>query len=711
MELRHEADEQEARLADLVSVVRDTVRRRWLTLVLVAGAVLIAGVVAISFLTPIYTATARIRLDPTRNPLVTASQANKTELSDEAIQTEVSAIRSPDLARAVVKKLDLTSDPELAGDMSKAAGADVATAEGREAAVVNAVLSRITVERERQTYILDVHATSVSAAKAARIANAFAQAYVEYRLANRTSTAENQSEWFQQRLKELGEEARVADARVADFRARAGLAQSAATNSSAGTITDQQVAPVSANLASAESDAASARAGLAQARAQVSRGRTDTVSEVLNNNVISDLRRQRAEVIRTQADTEARYGERHPESVRIREQLAALDDQIAQESNRVVASLQSTANTAEARAGSLRGTLGQLERQRSVNTRNAVLADSLEREAQAKRQLYDRMSQLSLQSMQAARASFAQVEVADQAKTPSRPTSPNKPLLYALTLLAALGAGGATVAVQELTGGGFRSTDQIERQLGIPVLAAVPKVARGANPADVLLDKPTSMFAEALRIARAAVLGQKGQAPPKIVAVTSALPSEGKTTSAVSFARTMAIAGGRTLLIECDVRRAAVRKLVRHAVPAVGLVEVLHDEATLEEAIVPGDVANLDEVLVLEPYFSAENLFGGGKFEAMLDRMRDRYDHIILDLPPLMGLADGRALAVLADAVVMIVKWQGTPVSAATAAVNWLRSDGANPVGAMYTMVDSSAQNVGGLYYYSKQYSEYYQSA
>lgn len=709
MEVRHEADEYEARLADVISVVRDTIRRRWKILAAVTAAVFILGVVAVSFMTPKYTSTAKVRLDPSRNPLATNAQAQRAELTPEAIETEVTAIRSLDLARSIVRAYGLSGDPEFTAGLEDNP-AYAGNSEARENALAAAVLKQLSVDREKLTYVLNVRFTSVDSLKAAKLANAFADGYIESRTSSKVGTAERQSAWFQQRLDELSKEASEAEGRAADFRAAAGIAESSAANGNVGTIADQLVAPLAGSLASAESDAAAARSNLAAARAQVARGGLDAVSEVLGSQVIADLRRQRAEVLRSKGEVEARYGERHPESIRVRDQLAALDSQIDAEARRVVGSLQATAAAAEARASSLRSSLSQLENERERSTRDSVTAASLEREAAAKRALYDKMSQMSLESMQAARLSIAQAEVVDRAEPQPRPTSPNKPLLYALSLLVALAAGAGTIAVLEMTSGGFRSVEEVQDQLGMPVLAVVPKVPKGQNPADLMLEKPTSMFAESYRIARAAVLGVKGTRSPKVIAVTSSLPAEGKTTSAVAFARTLATAGSRTLLMECDVRRAAVRQIVRTPVPAVGLIEVLHGEASIDEAIHAGDVPNLDQVLVLSPFFSAENLFGEGRMEQLLGALRDRYDHIVLDLPPLMGLADGRFLAVLADATTLVVKWNSTPVAAATSALNWLRSDGSNPVGVLYTQVDPSAQAVGGLYYYSKQYSDYYQA-
>lgn len=709
MEIRQEAQDYEARLADVVSVVRDTVRRRWLMLLGLTAAVFLATVVLVSLMTPQYVATAKVRLDPGRNPLAKDAQSTRAELAPEAIDTEVTAIKSSDLAREIVKARGLASEPEFAKVLSKSSGATLGNSDTRDAIVANAVLNQLTVSREKLTYVLNVSFRSTNPVDAANLANAFAEGYIEARTTGRVAVAREQNKWFQQQLDQLLREASTADARVAEYRARAGIVESSTQNSAGGTIADQQVAPLSGTLAGAQSDAAAARANLAAARGQVARGNLDAVSAVLVSPVITDLRRQRTAALQARTEIAARYGEDHPESLRVRDQLTQIDGQMAAEARRIVSSLQATSDSAQARVDSLHGSLSQLEAERTRNVRDATTAQGLESEAAAKHALYDKMSQLSLDSVQAAGATIAQAEVIDKARPAARPSSPNKPLLYALGLLIGVGLGGATIGAQEVLSGGFRSVEDLEARLGLPVLAVVPAVPKAKVPADLMLEHPTSMFAEAFRIARTAILGTRGQAEVKVIAITSSLPNEGKTTSAVAFARTLAIANARTLLLECDVRRAAVRQIVKSGTPKIGLVELLHGEADLDHVIQSGDVPNLDQILVTGPYFSAENLFGEGRMEKLLEVLRDRYDHIVLDLPPLMGLADGRYLASLADATVLVVKWNSTPVAAASSAVSWLRNDGGNVIGTLCAQVDASAHAVGGLYYYSKRYADYYQ--
>lgn len=704
MEMKHEADEYEARLSDVISVVQNTLRRRWKIFAAVSLVVIIAGIVLISLMTPIYSATAKIRLEPEKSSPTTNSARAPKELSDEAIETEASSVRSLEVARSVVQSENLMADPVYTGALETTASS-TATPEARETIVANAVLEHLSVARESLSFNLNISFSAQDPIKAARIANAFARNYLELRREKRGEAARQQNIWFQERLDELGRDAAAAEGRAVAFRSRAGILEGGV----GGTIVDQQVAPLAGSLAAAESDAAAARASLAAARSQMARGGLESVSKVLDSPVIADLRRQRAQVMIENKEIQERYGARHPEAIRMQGQLESLDRQIAAEARRVVSSLEAAAAAANARAQSLGGSLKNIEGEREQSAAANSTAYALEREAQAKRALYDNMSKFSLDTTQEVTAQFDQAEYTP-ATPPQKPSRPNKPLLYGLAFLVGLAAGAAVIAIQEMMSGGFQSVEELETQVGLPVLAVVPKVSDNESPAQMMLERPTSMFSESFRIARTAIFGGAGNPNIKVIAITSSLPAEGKTTSAVAFARTLAIAGSRTLLLECDIRRASIQQVLQIPSPKQGIVEVLHGEVDVDAAITEGEVPNLDRLLTVSPYFSAENLFGEGRMETLLADLRQKYDYIVLDLPPLMGLADGRYVATFADATALIVKWRSTPVAAVKSAVNWLRGDGARPIGVIFTQVDSSAQSVGGLYYYSKQYAGYYQS-
>lgn len=696
----------EARLADVLRTARDVIRRRLLMLLIVAGLVTAIGVVLTLRITPVFTGVARVQIDPTRNPLRSANEA-QAQLASEAIETEVSVANSVAVARTVVQRLNLDKDPEFIEGLDEAIASGKLTKVGRSDAVVTRVRQQLAVSREKLTYIIAIRFTSKDPTKAARIANAFATAYLDAKVGSNIGTAERQFSFFQKRLNELGNEARAADAKVAQYKSQYGIL-SGGQNNPQTTIVDQQIAPLAIQLAQADAAAASARAELAQAQSQVRSGRIDAVSDVLTSTTIQDLRSQRAQVARALGEIEDRYGPRHPETARVRDQLAQVDRLLREESARVIRSLQSQAASATAMSSSLRSDMRNLEGRQVESVRASVIADSLQREADGAHTAYDRMAQLAFETRQASQNSIAQAKIVDAADAPQMPSWPNRPLLMLLSLLVGVGAGIAVITVQELMVSGMRSVEDVENELGIPLLGAVPAMRKVARPADLLVEKPTSQFAEALRNARASIMGVKSDVKPKVIALTSAMPSEGKTTTALSLARTMAMNGQRTIILDVDVRRAQLRQILGTTSNGPGTVEVLRGETSYEQAIEASGLENLDQIIVNKPYFSSENLFGNDSMPNLLEELAERYEVIVLDLPPLLGLADGRFLAALADAVVMVIKWDATPQHAVSTALNSLRADGSNVIGAIYTMVDSSSESVGAYYYYSKKYSAYY---
>lgn len=698
----------EARLSDLIVTVRDVLRRRFLVLIAITIGVTVIGVVAAFRITPTYQGVTRIQIDPSRNPLARAQNEAQAQLASEAIETEVAVINSIDVARTVVKRLNLTNDREFGGGPMPT-GQKALSPEVKIDAVARNVNQHLNAARDRLTYIIAIKFNSQNSKKSALIANAFATAYLDQKVGNKIGTAERQEQWFRNRMDELAADVRIADEKVAQFQAQAGIVRGA--SNSQGTIVDQQVGPLSLQMASAESIAAEARSKELSARAQVSRGHLDSVTDVRESGTIQELRKQRALIVQTLQEMKIRYGEKYPDLTKVRDQLQAVDKQITDESSRVLRSLDADATAAEARAGSLRASMSRLSQKQSENARASVIAASLQRDADGKHDAFDKMAQLVLESRQAAQNSIAQARIIDTAEAPLLPSWPNRPLLFVLSFIAGFGIGIAVITTQELMVSGLRSVADAEDLLGVPLIAAVPNVKGNKRPADLLIEKPTSQFAEALRNARASIIGLRGQQRPKIIALTSALPNEGKTTTVLALARTMALNGDRTIIIDADVRRAQLRQVSTGERPQNGLVEILHGDAPFEAAIHSGGIENLDQILTLKPHFSSENLFGNDRMPQLLEYLSERYDVIMLDLPPLVGLADGRFLAALADAVALVIKWDTTPKHAVAAAASWLKSDGANLVGGIYSMVDTSSQSVGAYYYYSKKYSGYYQDA
>ena len=685
-------DDQALGLKSLISIFR---RRIWAFISVAVMTMLVVTVITF-LLPPKYDALARLKIDPP-SALSSSTGESAKGLSPETLETEVNVIKSYDMAREVARRLRL--------DQTITTGKPA----NRLNAATGVLLGGLTVDRERTAYIINIRFRSDQPDQGARIANAFAETYIETNVGSRTGTAAKQAEWLNQRLRAMGADVTTADARLAQYRAQAGIVQGAG-----GTVTDQQIAPISNQLATAQSNAAEAHAKLTSGSQQLNSGGLDAVSGALYSPVIADLRRQRATILQTMTDVESRYGPKHPESVKAGQQLRSVDGQIDAEAKRVYSALQSDAAAADARVASLRSSLGTIKGEQESNARANVTAEGLERDAQIKRESYDRMAKLRDDANQQARNSLAQAEIIDRAKPSIWPSSPNRPLLLAVGLVLAMTLGVGAVAAREMTSSGLRTMAEIEGRTGYPLLASVPRLTKsqqGAgmiSPADMIVLKPGSLYAEAFRNIRTSLITTHPRNDPQVLAMVSSVPEEGKTTSALSLARILSLNGDRTLLLDCDLRRGALRKAVPPAAENhPGIVEVLSGETALADALIADQVAGLSILSVRESHFAAADPFSGEAMKTLLATLRQDYDRIIIDTPPLLGVAEARTLACLADAVILVVKWDETRTDAVSGSVGLLRGDGAHVAGTLYSMVDVHSEAIGSIYY-SRKYAHYY---
>lgn len=689
------------RRAVTLGSVGDAIRRRWIVVVVIALVVFVAALGIALMLTPKYDAFAKVRITPNAASPLDFGNTSEQPADQTAVNTEVQVIGSRGTARKVVTQLGLDRDSEFAGNGPANTAIERAT---------SGVLDHLKINRDDKSYLVLIGIRSVDGAKAARIANTYATTYVAGTADNLMGTAARQSTSIQNRLRELGAEVQSADSRLASYRAQSGISQSG----QGGTITDQQIAPLSMQLATAESEAAAARSAVSVAERQNATGGTDAISAVLSSGVIADLRRQRTEAEKRRAELSSRYGPRYPLSIQVAQQIESLDAQIRQEAQRVVGGLRSQALSAEARAASLRGRLNTLQRGVARDDQASVMAGSLERDAEAKRTAYTRLAQAAQQSSQAQRVSTPQANIIENATIPTRPTFPKVKAFAAAGLLIGIVLGLGTVLLVEGLSSTIRKPEDIETLLGLSFVASVPRLPtpwklrshRNVNPATTLVSKPMTVYAEAYRAVRSFVVSRNQSTPTQVIALASTLPGEGKTTSALSLARIMAMSGDRVLLVDCDVRRAGVLRALNRSVDA-GLADVLEGRATMQEAVVTDEVENLDLLLVQGSLFTPVDLFGGNRMDQLLADARAKYDYIILDTPPLLGIADARTLVGLADAVMLVVKWNTTPIAAVDAALAGLEQGNGEVLGAMLTMVDHRSEAMGGLYY-SARYSSYY---
>ena len=370
-----------------------------------------------------------------------------------------------------------------------------------------------------------------------------------------------------------------------------------------------------------------------------------------------------------------------------------------------MAGLQNAATAATAQSQSLRGSLNQLRSAQSTDLRYSAAAETLKAKAATAHDSYSILAARAQAIGQIAASSLSQAQIVEAATAPDKPSKPKRLLLLLASLLGSVSLGLAVIAAQEVVSAGMQTSNEL-RTLGLRMLAAVPKLDLHESMAEQeVVTQPMGAFAEAYRMLRRAI-NVSELSSQQVIIVTSALPQEGKTASALSLAQVMAMAGSKVVVVDTDVRHPSIGKRL-NTDGEVGIVEVIRGEVDIETAIVSSHVPNLDVIPVANSLFSPEDLFAGEAFEKLIADLRTRYQYVVLDSPPLLGIADARVIAKVGDAVVMAVRWGATPRGAVEAALEFLRIDGAKILGAIYTIVDATSENYG-VSYYSSKYKNYY---
>lgn len=655
----------------------------------VTAAVLLFGVTR----TPQYQAVGSVLIQPKRENLASAEPSQVGLPPDtSAVDTQVELLRSHALAEAVAAKLRLDRDPEFNPKAKAATGAapDPATL----SRVADRLQARTEIKRAGLTYVVDVGVESESPLKAARIANSTMQTFLDRQLDEKVAAVSRANKELGASLEAMRKEAEVAEARVQQYKNANGL-----FSAQGATLAEQEVSTLNQQIALAKAETAEKRARLSAALTQVrSGGGGADVGAALGSETIRELRKKEAETSVRLAQLEADFKPEYPEVKRTQAQLNDIRTQIQSEINRILSSLRAEASAAAQREGSLLGSRGVAQGGLAANGQAQVGLLALQQRADSAKQVYE--AYLNRAKDVAAQGSLQQSDasIASPAAVPSKKSSPNLPLFAAGGVLLGLLAGALSMLAAEFWGRSLRSGLDIERELGLPFAGLVPDYASVAGkhrkkgpgaPADYMVDQPLSSFSEALRNLRAFLLFSGQSKPVKILALTSAVPREGKSMTSFCLARALALSGSNVVLVDCDLRVRGLSKLVGE--PEKGLQHVVEGEADLEQALVRDARTGLWILPAAEgvvPY----DLFSRPECDAVLRRLAERFDYVLLDTPPILGVADARILAGKADRVLYVVQWNKTPLRAAQAAVQILRECGADVAGGLLTKVNVKQQ-------------------
>jgi capsular exopolysaccharide synthesis family protein len=679
---------------------------------LITFAVLIADAAFTWTRTPLYTGTATVYYAPVANDLLSRSASNQgaDQARDQAVDTQVEVIKSPLVADDVITRLRLDRDPQFA----LKAGAKKLPPELQRDALIDNVEKYLKVKRVGQTLLISISFTSDSSTQSARIANAFSESFIMHDLTKKLSGSRGTNTLLNAQIDDMRQKVEAAENALQQYRAANGLLASGPQND---TMASQNLTLMNQQYAQARSDEALAKARLSAAENEIKAGRAgDDLGSSQESQTIGVLRGKKSDLSAKVADLQTRYGPMHPDLKNAQAELHDTDLQIQAEANRIMANLRAAVDAAHQKTLAVEQGLGQAKGQLMSGAISSVKMNELQRNADAARQLYENVLAKVKETSAQQAISQSDSHVDTPATPSSTPSSPNKPLNIALGLILGLGLGFGAAFLRESWNAQLTNLEDVEGMLGLPYLASIPTMTSAiekpstTSPADAVLAHPLSSFAEAFRGLAAALLHSQPGVRVRVIGITSALPGEGKTVTTVSLARVQAMSGQRVVLLDCDLRRRTANTMLIGEVDQ-GLIEFLEGNATLEQVIRIDEKSGAHFIPLSNSSHLAKAPFGNARFDALIEELKNRYDLIILDTPPLLPVVDTRILAQKVDALALLVKWRSTPLGAVKTAIHHLDTVGAPINGVVLSQVNMRSQAYSGYGYsgyYNKEFKRYY---
>jgi exopolysaccharide transport family protein len=696
-------------------------------------------------LTPLYRGTAVVMVDERQNKVVNVEDVLSGLPTDQAsILNQVQILESRELAWRVISKLGLDQDPEFNTALHKSwisylawlnplswlpngSGEFLSPEEKREKtkdSIIGEFEKKLGVSQLQLSTALEIDFESESPSKAAKITNAIADAYVEDQLNAKFEATVKATQWLSSRLGELADQSRKAQDAVENYKAKNHITEVVGPQGSGlVSVLDQQINALNTQLVQARTDVAQAAANLERVRSLVSSGHAAEVTQVVGSSLIGQLIQQQAQLIENEAQLSTRYGPKDPKMLDLQAEKRDLDAKIAEETSHVVGTAENDLAIARSRENSLQISLNQLESQSQDQGVARVKLRELEADAASSQALYDTFVARSKETQQQEGLQIPDARIISHSAIPTRASFPNHPLVLGIGLVAALFSGLAMAFVLERLDHGFRTTSRAEQVLGYPVLSTLPDVAMNqlsvrptplgsggdrsvdGSVADLVVDRPLSSYSEAVRALQLAISLSDVDNAPKVVLITSSVPGEGKTTTALSLARHVAQTGLKVVLVDADLRRPAVQAAAKLDAPQYDLIDLLKRDATLEQALIKDPKSNVAILPAGKHVKNAPDLIESLAMANLIANLRATFDLVILDSAPILPVTDTKILSRLADAVLFVVRWEQTPRDAAAEAVKALRDVHASIAGVALTRADTKR-----FHYYSFGYGSYYYS-
>lgn len=694
-----------------MATIRAILWRQKLVLICVTGLVLVLGLVATMLMTPIYDATATVRINGQGQEIIEGAELDPyisvNELATH-LNTLTGVISSRSMALAVVDSLDLVEKQAALADEDAAP----MTPEERRAALAAYLSGSVEVDVIDNSRIMAISFSSDNPQFAAQVANGYAESFLESSLLQGVEANAYALEYLEEQIAETRAKLRDAElAAISYARSNRIIAQpmidggngsdpnfGSGSSGTAATMTAGNLSSINASVMAARA----ARIAAEQRWRAVADMPALQLPEARSSQTVQALQARIAEAEARRTTLSERYQADYPEVLELTAEIAALRQQAGNVAGQIKNSIRDEFTIASRQEAALARELQSVSAQTLDEQDSRVQYNLLEREAQAFRSQLEVMLFRFNQLSAASNIRSSDVSLLDRATVPTGPSSPNLLRNLAAALLLGLGLAGAIAVLREALDDKLRSTEDVERKLNARILGQTPYIS------DEVSDEIANFFSpisEAYSSLRATLDYRLASVTKPVVLFTSSQSSEGKTTSAVAVARKYAAIGRKTLLIDMDMRRPAVSGHFFDSRPKTGVVEAIYMHVPLDQAIVHDVEEHLDVLPVGAIPDNPAEILSSGLVNEMLSKCRALYDVVVIDSSPVMGIADAPLLSRFVDGVIFVVEANKAQASQARQAIGRLRDMNANLLGVVLTKY--RALDAGESYDYQYRYYSY----
>ena len=705
---------KEPHLLDYLIILK---KHQWLVLSFLLTVVTVVTIATFK-MKPVYVAAARVEVDREAQSIQPFPDSNSYDDyvdSENYIETQTKILQSETLALQTIKSMDLGRYPEFGGRPNTFIIPHAGVTSQRPA-ILGSFLGSLSIQRIKDSRLIEVRFEAQDPQLAAQIVNGHLQNYIEANFRSKYDATQQASNWLSAELEELRIKVEKSEAAKIAYERENQIW----TIDEKQNITTQKLSDINKALTDAQTDLVQK-----QALYQIAKGGdVDQLPDVRNNAYLSDLLKRQSDLGEQYVDASAQFGPNYPKVQRITREKKEVDDAIARAKQNVEASIETDYKTSKERVGLLSAALEAQKGDANDMSEKLVQYHILEHDAESNKQLYDGLEQKLKEAGITAGLRSSNIRIVDPALVPSYPARPQKAKNILLAFLIGLVGGVGLAFLREYLDNTVKSPDDVERLAGLPSLAVVPSLPNllGVSHSRKLLTdgqgdeqesrveivsfiKPKSQVSEAFRALRTSLLLSQADHPPQVILVTSALPREGKTTSALNLAVTLAQLGDRTLIVDSDLRKPGIRRALGLTVGRdFGLSSYLAGVSSLDDVVIPHpQIENLSALTTGPIPPSPADLLSSHRMRDAITYLRQKYKFIVIDSPPIMAATDAVILSALTDGVLLVVRSGETPKEAFTRTRDLLHAVKCRLLGVVLNAVDSSAPD----YYYSYRYYPY----